>query len=73
MEAILITLLVERFLHLEPKVLPSFLELYEKKMPKATSAARNVHASGLLRTRGADGASAREMVRALNQQISSHD
>ena len=73
LEAVLIALLVERYLRLEPRVLPLFLELYEKVMPKATSAARNVHASGLLRTMGAEGASAREMVRALNQQISSYD
>jgi len=69
LEAMLIALLVERYLRLEPIVLPSFLELYEKVMPKATSAARNAYASGLLRTMGADGASPREMVRALSKEI----
>ena len=69
LEAVLVVLLVERYLRLEPKVLPSFLNLYEEVMPSATRAARNVHSSGLLRTMDADGASAREMVLALSREI----
>ena len=69
LEAVLITLLLERFLHLEPKLLPSFLNLYEEVMPKATKAARNVYRSGLLRTMNANGARAREMVLALSKQL----
>ena len=68
LEAVLV-LLVERYLRLEPKVLPSFLNLYEEVMPSAIRAARNVHSSRLLRTMGADGASAREMVLALSREI----
>lgn len=69
MEAVLVVLVVERYLRLEPKVLPSLLKLYEEVMPQATRAARNVHDSGLLQTMGADGASAREMVLALSREI----
>src|SRR5215210_4327369 len=69
LEAVLVALLVECFLRLEPKVLPSFLKLYEEVMPSATRAGRNVYDSGLLQTMGADGASAREMVLALKQQM----
>ena len=69
LEAVLVVQLVERYLRLEPKVLPSFLNLYEEVIPSATRAARNVHSSGLLRTMGADGASAREMVLALSREI----
>ena len=70
LEAVLVTLLVERYLSLEPKVLPSFLKLYEEVMPQATRAGRNVYDSGLLQTMDADGVSAREMLLALNQQTS---
>ena len=70
LEAVLVALLVERYLHLEPKVLPSFLKLYEEVMPTATSAAQDLHGSGLLRTMGADGVSPREMVLALSQHMS---
>ena len=69
LEAVLITLLVERFLHLKPKVLPSFLKLYEEVMPQATRAGQNVYRSGLLRTMNADGASAREMVLVLSKEF----
>jgi tRNA(adenine34) deaminase len=70
LEAILVVLLVERYLRLEPKALPSFLKLYEEIMPQATRIARDAHASGLLGTMGADGASGREMVETLDQLIS---
>ncbi|MBA3490863.1 MAG: nucleoside deaminase [Rubrobacteraceae bacterium] len=69
LEAVLVALLVERYLSLKPTVLSSFLNLYEETMPQATSVARNVHGSGFLRTMAADGASARELVLALNQQM----
>jgi tRNA(adenine34) deaminase len=69
LEAVLVALLVERYLSLEPKVLPSFVKLYEEIMPQSTRAARNVHDSGFLRTMAADGAPARELVLALNQQM----
>ena len=69
LETLLTVLLVERYLQLKPKVLPLFLKLYDEVMPEATSAARNVHASGLLRTMKAKGASARDMVLALSQEI----
>lgn len=71
LEAVLVALQVERFLRLEPKVLPSFLRLYEEVMPGATRAAQDVHSSGWLRAMSADGASAREMVRALDERVSS--
>jgi len=69
LDAILVALLVERYLSLNPKVLPSFLNLYEEVMPQATRLAREVHGSELLRTMAADSAPAREMVLALNQQL----
>lgn len=69
LETVLAVLLVDRYLRLEPKVLPSFFDLYEEIMPSATRAAQNVHGSGLLQTMGADGASAREMVLALSTEI----
>jgi len=69
-EAVLVTLLVERYLSLQPKVLPSFLKLYEEVMPQATRAAHDVLASGLLQTMDAEDVYAREMVLALNRQIS---
>ncbi len=69
LEAVLISLLVERYLRLRPKVLPSFLKLYEEDMPEATRAAQNAHRSGLLRTMNADGTSAREMVLALSKEF----
>ena len=69
LEAVLITLLVERFLHLEPKILPSFLKLYEEVMPQATRVAQSAHRSGLLRTMNANGASARDVVLALSREI----
>jgi tRNA(adenine34) deaminase len=69
LEAVLVAMLVERYLSLEPKVLPAFLRLYEEILPQATRVARNVHGSGFLRTMAADGASARELVLALNQQV----
>ena len=69
LEAVLVALLVERYLSLEPKVLPSFVKLYEETMPQSTRAARNVHGSAFLRTMAADGAPARELVLALNQQM----
>jgi tRNA(adenine34) deaminase len=69
LEAVLATLLVERYLRLNPKVLLLFLQLYEETMPQATRAARNAHSSGLLQTMATDGASAREMVHALSQEI----
>jgi hypothetical protein len=61
---------VERFLGLKPKVLPPFLRLYDGVMPAATRAARDAHDSGSLRAMSADGASARELVRALDERIS---
>ena len=70
LEAILVVLLVDRYLGLKPKVLPSFVKLYEEVMPWASRIARDVHRSRLLRTMDADNASAREMVLALNQQMS---
>jgi tRNA(adenine34) deaminase len=70
LEAILVVLLVDRYLGLKPKVLPSFVKLYEEIMPWASRMARDVHRSGLLRTMDADNASAREMVLALIRQIS---
>jgi len=69
LEAVLTTLLLERFLRLKPKVLPAFLNLYEDVMPNATRAAQNVHASRLLQTMNADGTSAQEMVHTLSQEI----
>jgi tRNA(adenine34) deaminase len=67
LEAILVALLVERYLQLKPRVLPSFLKDYEEVMPQATRIARDANASGLLRALGADGASASEMVQTLDQ------
>ena len=70
LEAVLVALLVERYLKLQPMVLPPFVKVYEEVMPQATRMAREVHMSGLLRTMDADNASAREMVLALDQQMS---
>src|SRR5918993_2177897 len=67
LEAVLVALLVERYLSLEPKVLPSFVKLYEEVMPSATRAARNANSSGLLQTMATDGASACEIVLALSR------
>jgi tRNA(adenine34) deaminase len=69
LEAVLVVLLVERYLRLQPKVLPSFVKLYEEVMPSASRMARDVYRSGLLRTMDADNASAREMVLALSQKM----
>jgi tRNA(adenine34) deaminase len=69
LEAVLLTLLLDRFLHLEPKVLPSFLKLYREVLPKATREVQNIYRSGLLRTMNADGASARGMVLALSKEF----
>jgi tRNA(adenine34) deaminase len=70
LEAVLVVLLVERYLNMQPKVLPSFMKLYEKVMPSASRMARDVYRSGLLRTMDADNASAREVVLALSQRLS---
>ena len=67
LEAVLTTLLVERYLRLKPKVLPDFLQLYEEKMPQPTRAARKVHSSGLLKSMAADGVPAPKMVLALSK------
>jgi tRNA(adenine34) deaminase len=67
LEAVLTTLLVERYLRLKPKVLPDFLQLYEEKMPQPTRAARMVHSSGLLKSMAADGVPAPKMVLALSK------
>lgn len=69
LEAVLVALQVERFLGLNPKVLPPFLELYEETMPEATVVGREAHRSGLLRAMSEDGAPAREVVRALGERI----
>jgi hypothetical protein len=70
LEAVLVTLLVERYLSLQPKVLPSFLKLYQEVMPQPTRAAHDVLGSGLLQTMNADNVSAREVVLALDEQMS---
>ena len=70
LEAVLVVLLVERYLNMQPKVLPSLMKLYEKVMPSASRMARDVYRSGLLRTMDADNASAREVVLALSQRLS---
>lgn len=67
LEAVLVALQLERFLRLKPEALAPLLGLYEEVMPKATRIARDAHGSGLLRAMSADGASAREMVRALDE------
>lgn len=71
LEAVLVALQVERFLHLKPKVLQPFLNLYEKTMPEATMLRKKIHRSGLLRTMSRDGAPASEVVRVLDERISS--
>ena len=71
LEAILVVLLVDRYMRLRPKVLPSFLRLYEEVMPQATRTAMDVHGSGLLQRLGANGATARNVVLALNQDMPS--
>lgn len=48
LEAILVTLQVERFLRLKPKVLERFLGLYKEVMPEATRAGRRLYRSGIL-------------------------
>ncbi len=48
LEAILVALQVERFLHLKPKVLERFIRLYEEVMPEAAQAGRRLYRSGIL-------------------------
>lgn len=71
LEAVLVTLLVERFLRLEPEASPAFFRLYDGVMPTATRAARDALESGLLQAMSVDGVNAHDMVRVLDERISS--
>ncbi len=69
LEAILVALQVERFLHLKPKVLVRFMQLYEAVMPEATLAGRRLYASGILRAMSREQAPASDVLMAVNKEI----
>jgi tRNA(adenine34) deaminase len=69
LEAVLVALQVERFLHLQPKVLERFMQPYEAMMPKATFAGRRLHNSGILRTMSREQAPTSEVLVAVNEEI----
>ena len=71
LEQILITLQVERFLHLKPKVLERFLQLYEEVMPEATRAGRRLYRSGILAAMSNEQAPTSEALLAVCREISS--
>ena len=69
MEAVLVALQVERFLHLKPKVLERFLRLYEKELPEATLAARRLYSSGILQTLSNERAATSDALLAVSEEI----
>jgi tRNA(adenine34) deaminase len=69
LEAVLVALQVERFLHLQPKVLERFMQPYEAMMPEATFAGRRLHNSGILRTMSREQAPTSEVLVAVNEEI----
>lgn len=71
LENVLVALQIECFLRLKPRVLQSFLLLYEETMPEATSAGRKVYRSGLLRSMREEGAPTSTVVRVLDEEVSS--
>ena len=71
LEMVLVTLQVERFLRLKPKILKRFLRLYGEVMPEATRAGKKVFRSGLLRAMSKDGAPTPAVVQALDEAVSS--
>ena len=71
LEQILIALQVERFLHLKPKVLERFLQLYEEVMPEATRAGRRLYRSGILAAMSNEQAPTSEALLAVCREISS--
>ena len=60
---------MERFLHLKPKVLDRFMQLYEAVMPVATLAARRLYASGILQAMSREQIPASDVVLAVNEEI----
>jgi len=70
LEAVLVTLQVERFLRLKPEILDGFVRLYGEVMPVATRAGERVYHSGLLQAMSEDGAPSEAVVRALDEEIS---
>ncbi len=69
LEAVLVAVQVERFLHLKPKVLERFLGLYEAVMPEATLAGRRLYASGILQAMSREQIPASEVLVAVNEEI----
>ncbi len=69
LEAILVALHVERFLHLKPTVLDRFMRLYEEVMPAATLAGRRLHASGTLRAMSREQVPASDVLLAVSEEI----
>ncbi len=69
LEAVLVALQVERFLHLKPKVLGRFMQLYEAVMPQATLAGRRLHTSGILQVMSRKQTPASDVLLAVNGEI----
>jgi len=69
LEAILVALLVERFLRLKPEVLGRFLATYEVIMPRAVEAGRRLYRSGALA--GIGGADAPGMISVVGRELRS--
>ena len=69
LEAVLVALQVERFLHLKPEVLDRFMQLYEAVMPVATLAGRRLYASGILQAMSREQIPASDVLLAVNEEI----
>ena len=70
LEAVLVALHVERFLHLKPKVLDRFMQIYEAVMSEATLAGRRrLYATGILQAMSREQIPASEVLLAVNEEI----
>ena len=69
LEAILVTLQVECFLRLKPKVLECFLGLYKEVMPEATRAGRRLYHSGILEAMRKEQAPTSDALLAVGREI----
>ena len=71
LEAILVTLQVECFLRLKPKVLERFLRLYEEVMPEAARAGRRLYSSGTLEAMSKEQVPTSDVLLAVCREIAS--
>ncbi len=71
LEAVLVALQMERFLHLKPKVLERFMRLYEEVMPEATQAGRRLYRSGILQAMSKEQAPTSDALLAVCREIAS--